>query len=157
MQAVQAATGTKAAFVGVAGLGEAADMKGFVAEFQLNAFPHLADVTGETWKRFGIVRQAGHRRAGAGRHGGDEHRLPDRLRHVRAELADAAPTAVSQHLAKLRLAGLVKGRREGTFVYYSAADEHVRRLLTQGLFHADHIDRGEGSLVATAHPASTAS
>ncbi|SPL99275.1 Transcriptional regulator, ArsR family [[Actinomadura] parvosata subsp. kistnae] len=66
-----------------------------------------------------------------------------------AELADAAPTAVSQHLAKLRLAGLVKGRREGTFVYYSAADEHVRRLLTQGLYHADHIDRGEGSLTAT--------
>ncbi|MFI7641136.1 ArsR/SmtB family transcription factor [Nonomuraea sp. NPDC049400] len=59
-----------------------------------------------------------------------------------AELADAAPTAVSQHLAKLRLAGLVKGRREGTFVYYSAADEHVRGLLAQGLYHADHIDRG---------------
>ncbi|MER6006210.1 metalloregulator ArsR/SmtB family transcription factor [Nonomuraea angiospora] len=58
-----------------------------------------------------------------------------------AELADAAPTAVSQHLAKLRLAGLVKGRREGTFVYYSAADEHVRRLLAEGLFHADHLDR----------------
>ncbi|MFI6510439.1 ArsR/SmtB family transcription factor [Streptosporangium sp. NPDC050855] len=58
-----------------------------------------------------------------------------------AELADAAPAAVSQHLAKLRLAGLVKGRREGTFVYYSAADEHVRRLLTQGLYHADHLDR----------------
>ncbi|MDP9868532.1 MULTISPECIES: ArsR/SmtB family transcription factor [Streptosporangium] len=58
-----------------------------------------------------------------------------------AELADAAPTAVSQHLAKLRLAGLVKGRREGTFVYYSAADEHVRRLLSEGLFHADHLDR----------------
>ena len=58
-----------------------------------------------------------------------------------AELAGAAPTAVSQHLAKLRLAGLVKGRREGTFVYYSAANDHVRRLLAQALFHADHIDR----------------
>ncbi|MFI6795774.1 ArsR/SmtB family transcription factor [Streptosporangium canum] len=58
-----------------------------------------------------------------------------------AELADAAPTAVSQHLAKLRLAGLVKGRREGTFVYYSAADERVRRLLSEGLFHADHLDQ----------------
>jgi DNA-binding transcriptional ArsR family regulator len=57
------------------------------------------------------------------------------------ELAGVSPTAVSQHLAKLRLAGLVKGRREGTFVYYSAADEHVRRLLKQALFHADHIDR----------------
>ncbi|MFC6094330.1 ArsR/SmtB family transcription factor [Saccharothrix lopnurensis] len=59
-----------------------------------------------------------------------------------AELAGAAPTAVSQHLAKLRLAGLVKGRREGTFVYYSAANDHVRGLLKQALFHADHVDRG---------------
>src|SRR3954462_1029545 len=59
-----------------------------------------------------------------------------------AELAGAAPTAVSQHLAKLRLAGLVKGRREGTFVYYSAADDHVRGLLAQALHHADHVDRG---------------
>ncbi len=58
-----------------------------------------------------------------------------------AELAGAAPTAVSQHLAKLRLAGLVKGRREGTFVYYSAANDHVKSLLAQGLFHADHVDR----------------
>ncbi|WP_420835154.1 ArsR/SmtB family transcription factor [Williamsia herbipolensis] len=58
-----------------------------------------------------------------------------------AELAGAAPAAVSQHLAKLRLAGLVTGRREGTFVYYSAADDHVRGLLSQALFHADHVDR----------------
>ncbi|WP_328452726.1 MULTISPECIES: ArsR/SmtB family transcription factor [unclassified Amycolatopsis] len=58
-----------------------------------------------------------------------------------ADLAGAAPTAVSQHLAKLRLAGLVKGRREGTFVYYSAADNHVRGLLAQALHHADHLDR----------------
>lgn len=58
-----------------------------------------------------------------------------------AGLAGAAPTAVSQHLAKLRLAGLVKGRREGTFVYYSAVDSHVRPLIEQALFHADHIDR----------------
>ncbi|WP_410622497.1 ArsR/SmtB family transcription factor [Amycolatopsis sp. cmx-8-4] len=58
-----------------------------------------------------------------------------------AELAGAAPTAVSQHLAKLRLAGLVTGRREGTFVYYSAANDHVRSLLSQALFHADHVDR----------------
>ncbi|WP_328418590.1 hypothetical protein OG470_33095 [Micromonospora sp. NBC_00389] len=33
------------------------------------------------------------------------------------------------------------GDRQGTFVYYSAAGEHVRRLLRQALFHADHIDR----------------
>ncbi|MFG3600828.1 hypothetical protein [Micromonospora chersina] len=45
-----------------------------------------------------------------------------------------------EHLAKLRLAGLVKGRREGTFVHYSAADSHVRALLAEALFHADHAD-----------------
>lgn len=58
-----------------------------------------------------------------------------------AELVGATPTAVSQHLAKLRLAGLVRGRREGTFVYYSAANVHVQRLLDEALFHADHTDR----------------
>lgn len=51
-----------------------------------------------------------------------------------AELADVAPAVVSQHLAKMRLAGLVKGRREGTFVYYSAADDDVLRVLSQALF-----------------------
>jgi DNA-binding transcriptional ArsR family regulator len=55
-----------------------------------------------------------------------------------AELVGAPPTAVSQHLAKLRLAGLVRGRREGTFVHYSAADAHVRALLAEALFHVDH-------------------
>lgn len=67
-----------------------------------------------------------------------------------AELADVAPAAVSQHLAKLRLAGLVKGRREGTFVYYSAADQHVHRLLSQALFHADHIDTNVSDVASSA-------
>lgn len=55
-----------------------------------------------------------------------------------AELVDASPSAVSQHLAKLRLSGLVRSRRDGTFVYYHAADTHVHQLLQQALFHADH-------------------
>ncbi|MGQ0775136.1 MAG: ArsR/SmtB family transcription factor [Pseudonocardiales bacterium] len=59
-----------------------------------------------------------------------------------AELVRAAPTAVSQHLAKLRLAGLVRGRREGTFVFYSAADDHVRALLSEALRHADRTEHG---------------
>lgn len=58
-----------------------------------------------------------------------------------AELVGATPTAVSQHLAKLRLAGLVRGRREGTFVHYSATDVHVQNLLAEGLHHADHRDQ----------------
>lgn len=59
-----------------------------------------------------------------------------------AELVGANPPAVSQHLAKLRLAGLVRPRREGTHMYYQAADEHVRALLDQALFHADHTSKG---------------
>ena len=55
-----------------------------------------------------------------------------------AELVGASPSAVSQHLAKLRLAGLVTVRREGTFAYYAAANTHVQRLLDEALFHADH-------------------
>jgi len=49
-----------------------------------------------------------------------------------AELVGAAPTAVSQHLAKLRLSGLVEGRREGTFIYYSPGAD-VGALLTEAL------------------------
>ncbi|NEE01962.1 ArsR/SmtB family transcription factor [Phytoactinopolyspora halotolerans] len=59
-----------------------------------------------------------------------------------AELVESAPSTVSQHLAKLRLAGLVESRRDGTFIYYHAADTHVRQLLEQALFHADHA-KGE--------------
>jgi DNA-binding transcriptional ArsR family regulator len=55
-----------------------------------------------------------------------------------AELVGASPTAVSQHLAKLRWARLVQVRREGTFAYYSAADDHVARLLAEAFSHADH-------------------
>ena len=62
-----------------------------------------------------------------------------------AELAGVSPTSVSQHLAKLRLAGLVRGRREGTFVYYTAANTHVHALLAEALFHADHTDRDLGA------------
>jgi DNA-binding transcriptional ArsR family regulator len=61
-----------------------------------------------------------------------------------ADLVGASTTTVSQHLAKLRLAGLVRGRREGTFIYYAAADTHVRALLAEALFHAEHTDRELG-------------
>jgi len=50
-----------------------------------------------------------------------------------AELVGATPTAVSQHLSKLRLSGLVRGRREGTFVHYTAVDADVSALLAAAL------------------------
>jgi DNA-binding transcriptional ArsR family regulator len=55
-----------------------------------------------------------------------------------ADLAGTSPTAVSQHLSKLRLAGLVTNRREGTFVFYALADDHIGELVTQAVSHADH-------------------
>jgi len=39
---------------------------------------------------------------------------------------------ISQHLSRLREAGLVTDRREGLNVYYSLADEHVASLLAEG-------------------------
>ena len=55
-----------------------------------------------------------------------------------AEHVDAQPAAVSQHLAKLRLARLVRTRREGTHVHYQIENDHIRRLVTEALFNADH-------------------
>jgi DNA-binding transcriptional ArsR family regulator len=58
-----------------------------------------------------------------------------------AELVGAQAAGVSQHLAKLRLARLVRTRREGTRIYYVADDTHVRRLVEEVLSHADHVTR----------------
>jgi DNA-binding transcriptional ArsR family regulator len=56
-----------------------------------------------------------------------------------AELVGAQPAAVSQHLAKLRLARLVRSRREGNRIFYVLDDVHVRRLVEEVLSHADHV------------------
>lgn len=45
------------------------------------------------------------------------------------ELLSARQAAVSQQLARLRLEGLVKTRREGKVMYYSLADERVERMI----------------------------
>jgi DNA-binding transcriptional ArsR family regulator len=50
----------------------------------------------------------------------------------------AARPSVSQHLAKLRLAGLVTMRRDGRRAVYAARGGHVRRLVTEVLAAADH-------------------
>ncbi|GAA1260258.1 metalloregulator ArsR/SmtB family transcription factor [Sphaerisporangium rubeum] len=55
-----------------------------------------------------------------------------------AEALDVPRPSVSQHLAKLRLAGLVDTRREGRRVRYRARDSHVRALIAEALSHADH-------------------
>lgn len=52
-----------------------------------------------------------------------------------AALLGVTKSAVSHQLKALRLANLVKFRREGQVVYYSLADEHVRLILEMGFEH----------------------
>ena len=55
-----------------------------------------------------------------------------------AAIAQCRPTVASQHLSKLRFAGLVEGERHGQRVVYRLRGGHVRALLDEALFHADH-------------------
>ncbi|MFP5282104.1 MAG: ArsR/SmtB family transcription factor [Actinomycetes bacterium] len=55
-----------------------------------------------------------------------------------AEAVGKAPAAVSQHLAKLRLARIVATRHEGTRVFYRLANEHAQQLVAAALFQAEH-------------------
>lgn len=55
-----------------------------------------------------------------------------------AGVAGCRATVASQHLSKLRLAGLVEGQRHGQRIVYRLRGGHVRALLTAALFHADH-------------------
>ncbi|MBF6439592.1 ArsR/SmtB family transcription factor [Nocardia cyriacigeorgica] len=77
------------------------------------------------------------------------------------ELADyvgkPAPS-VSQHLAKLRMARLVRTRRSGTTVYYSIGNDHVRQLITDAIHNAEHAGpdepphhRPEAEIPSTSH------
>jgi DNA-binding transcriptional ArsR family regulator len=51
---------------------------------------------------------------------------------------DVTRTSVSQHLARLRLAGLVTTRKDGRRVVYALRHGHLRRLVHEALSVADH-------------------
>ena len=53
-------------------------------------------------------------------------------------MVGAARPAVSQHLGKLRLAGLVTMRRDGRRAIYAVAGPHVQRLVIEALYAAEH-------------------
>ncbi len=59
-----------------------------------------------------------------------------------AERIGKSPTAVSQHLAKLRWGKIVQARQEGTRVFYSLIDEHARELVIHAVFQAEHVVDG---------------
>ncbi|OAT66754.1 ArsR family transcriptional regulator [Mycobacteroides immunogenum] len=59
-----------------------------------------------------------------------------------ADLVGKPAPSVSQHLAKLRMARLVRTRRDGTTVYYSLENEHVEQLVTDAVHNAEHAGPG---------------
>lgn len=64
-----------------------------------------------------------------------EHNVNDLAAHL-----DMQPAAISHHLAKLRLAGVVRTRREGNHIYYATRDNHIERLVADALGHPDDIE-----------------
>lgn len=50
--------------------------------------------------------------------------------------------SVSQHLAKLRMARLVRTRRDGTTIFYTLENEHVTQLVTDAVYNAEHAGPG---------------
>ncbi len=68
---------------------------------------------------------------------GREMSVNDLAEHV----GKPAPS-VSQHLAKLRMARLVRTRREGTTIFYSLDNDHIGQLVTDAVFNAEHAGPG---------------
>jgi DNA-binding transcriptional ArsR family regulator len=54
----------------------------------------------------------------------------------------ASRSSVSQHLGRLRLAGLVRARRAGRRMVYRITSDHLSALVDEALEFADHAVRG---------------
>jgi DNA-binding transcriptional ArsR family regulator len=59
-----------------------------------------------------------------------------------AEYVGKPAPSVSQHLAKLRMARLVRTRREGTTIFYTLENDHIGQLVTDAVFNAEHAGPG---------------
>lgn len=55
------------------------------------------------------------------------------------DIIDMSQSAISHQLRVLRAAKIVKRRKEGKNVYYSLDDNHIRRLLDDGLEHVNEM------------------
>lgn len=64
----------------------------------------------------------------------DERSVSD----LASALAKPGP-AVSQHLAKMRMARLVTTRKQGTSVLYRVENGHVRQLVVDTIGHVEHL------------------
>ena len=65
---------------------------------------------------------------------------------------DASRSSVSQHLGRLRHAGLVRARRDGRHVYYSLTSDHLNGLVAEAYRFADHLVREIPHHVRTGRP-----
>ena len=62
-----------------------------------------------------------------------------------AELTGASQSLVSHHLRLLRAARILSAERRGKKVYYTAADEHIRSVVSDMIDHvAEPADDGDG-------------
>lgn len=55
-----------------------------------------------------------------------------------AAALDKPPSAVSQHLARLRMARIVAARHEGNRVFYRLQNEHASQLVVDAIRQAEH-------------------
>lgn len=78
-----------------------------------------------------------------------------------AEHIGKPASSVSQHLAKLRMARLVRTRREGTTIFYTLGNDHIGQLVTDAVFNAEHAGPGtpghhrDSAALRELHPATT--
>ncbi|MEM9036720.1 MAG: metalloregulator ArsR/SmtB family transcription factor [Actinomycetota bacterium] len=56
-----------------------------------------------------------------------------------AELADLSLSATSQHLNRMRRAGVLKATKDGVNVRYELADRHFARLADAAFWYAEHL------------------
>ena len=57
---------------------------------------------------------------------------------------------MSQHLAKLRMARLVRTRRDGTQIFYQLENDHVRQLIVDAVHNAEHAGPASPPTTSTA-------
>lgn len=57
-----------------------------------------------------------------------------------AAVVDAQETSVSHALRLLRMAGVVRSRRDGRMAYYAVSDHHVRLVLDLAAEHLRHAE-----------------
>lgn len=59
-----------------------------------------------------------------------------------AQCVNKPGPAVSQHLAKLRMARMVRTRREGNQVFYRIENDHIESLVRDAIENAEHASDG---------------